>query len=277
MIKICVCQIIKDEQRYIQEWIDFYINLGICKFILFEDYNSTSHKEVLAKYGDKVILYKLVDILDDEEKQYLITSNPLRQDVVWKCFYRLHKDEFDACLFIDVDEFLWCNRDKFINEVQNYIGDPSVKAISYRWITITASGHIRDPYPNRIYSLQNTYKNFLRRLIKDLNRNKKLLIYLKKLDAESDFVAPHYLSDQKYQYKSTIRLRHYLTKSWDEFKYRIYNRGAQSNRSFSRKIEQFFDINQDLAYKKDELLEECKDLEPKYNTNEELIEYLNNK
>ena len=32
MIKICVCQIIKDEQRYIQEWIDFYINLGICKF-----------------------------------------------------------------------------------------------------------------------------------------------------------------------------------------------------------------------------------------------------
>ena len=148
MIKICICQLIKDEQRYIQEWIDFYISLGICKFILFEDYNSSSHNEVLSKYGDKVILYKLLDVLNDKEKQRFIRSY-LRQDPVWKCFYRLHKNEFDACLFIDVDEFLLCDRDEFINEVQNHIDDPLVKAITYTWQTITASGHIRDTYPNQ--------------------------------------------------------------------------------------------------------------------------------
>lgn len=276
MVKICICQLIKDEQRYMQEWIDFYISLGICKFILFEDYNSSSHNEVLSKYGDKVILYKLLDVLNDEEKQRLTTSY-IRQNPVWKCFYRLHKDEFDACLFIDVDEFLLCDRDAFINEVQNHIDDPLIKAISYTWLTITASGHIRDPYPNQTYSLKNTYKEILVRPIKDLNTNKKLLIYLKKLDSENDFLVPHNLRNQEYHHISTIRLRHYLTKSWDEFKWRIYNRGELFNNSFSRKKELFFDINQDLAYKKDELLEECKDLNPKYNTNEELIKYLNNK
>lgn len=154
---------------------------------------------------------------------------------MWKCFYRLHKDEFDACLFIDVDEFLLCDKDEFINEVQNHIDDPLVKAISYTWLTITASGHIRDPYPNQSYSLKNTYKEILVRSIKDLNENSKLLIYLKKLDSENDFIAPHTLINQEYHHISTIRLRHYLTKSWDEFKWRIYNRGELSTTVFQEK------------------------------------------
>ena len=61
MLNICICQLIKDEQIYIEEWIDYHLNLGISKFVLFEDYNSTSHLEVLSKYGNKVILYIIQD------------------------------------------------------------------------------------------------------------------------------------------------------------------------------------------------------------------------
>ena len=43
MLNICICQIIRDEQRYLEEWINHYLNLGINKIILFEDVNSNSH------------------------------------------------------------------------------------------------------------------------------------------------------------------------------------------------------------------------------------------
>ena len=145
MLNICICQLIKDEQRYIEEWIDYHLNLGISKFVLFEDYNSTSHSEVLSKYGNKVILYKLLDVLNDDEIKVIKDNNVVH---------------------------------------------------------------------------------------------------------------------------SNIRLKHYLTKSWDEYKWRIYERGEPADEYYSRQIEHFFEINDDLIQYKEQLLNECKGLKSKHNINE---------
>ena len=262
MLNICICQLIKDEQRYIEEWIDYYLNLGISKFVLFEDWNSSSHADVLSKYGNKVILHKLYDIATEEEIKSMIR---LRQEIVWKCFYRLYKDKFDACLFIDPDEFLECNKEQFIGEIENLINNTNMKVLRYTWQCITASGHIKDPAPNHKYSVVNTYNKVYENPNSELNSNCKCLIILNRSDKSTFNHIPHGPYEYDWVHYSNFRLRHYLTKSWDEYKWRLYVKGEQTNSDFDRKIEHFFKINEDLLPYKEQLLKECEGLEYKYN------------
>lgn len=266
MLNICICQLIKDEQRYIEEWIDYYLNLGISKFVLFEDWNSTSHFDILSKYGNKVILYKLLDILNDDEKQIIKDHNKLRQIAVWNCFYRLHKNDFDYCLFIDPDEYLYCSKNEFINELEYFINNTNAKFIRYKWKCITASGYIKDPYPNQKYSVINTYKEHYQNESSELNNNFKCLIFLKRINNQNDFnPIPHGPYKYDWVHYSPIPIYHYLTKSWDEYKWRLFEKGEQTSLDFSRKIESFFEINKDLLPYKEQLLKECENLEYKYN------------
>ena len=94
MLNICICQLIKDEQRYIEEWIDYHLNLGISKFVLFEDYNSTSHSEVLSKHGNKVILYKLLDVLNDDEIKVIKDNNVVHSNIRLKHYLTKSWDEY---------------------------------------------------------------------------------------------------------------------------------------------------------------------------------------
>lgn len=116
-MNICISTIIKDEQLYLENWIKYHLNYGISKFILFEDKNSISHQEICDKFGDKVKLIKLWDVVTDYE---LTTTQDGITDITWRCFYRLYKDKFDACLFIDPDEFLNCSPEEFSNEIEYF-------------------------------------------------------------------------------------------------------------------------------------------------------------
>ena len=285
-LNICICQLIKDEQRYIEEWIDYYLNLGISYFVLFEDWNSTSHKDVLKKYGDKIILHRLLDIANDKEKEEL-KGNNLRQKVIWKIFYRLYKDKFDCCFFIDPDEFIECNKEQFFDEILEFASKeqyPQVKFIKYTWKIMTSNGYIKDPAPNKKYSIINTYteplkedyKEYINRCnrqlhnheeIDDYNLNTKNLIYLYKLDSYKDFKdIPHNVFTITDYVLSDYKLRHYPLKSFEEFTDKIFNKGEQIDASFSRKLDFFFKINKDLISKKNELIKPFENIEYKYNT-----------
>lgn len=262
-MNICICQLIKDEQRYIEEWIEYHLNLGISKFILFEDWNSTPHDEILTKYVDKIILHKVNDIISPAVmKRYHDT----RQKLIWKYFFEHYRDVFDCCLFIDPDEYLICNKEDFLEEVEKYYNDKHVKFIQYVWQTMTASGHIKDPFPNQKYSIMKTYTNKMEHDLSDLNWNHKPLIYLKKIHSYKNFKAPH---DSKLCERSTIysliKLNHYLTKSWEEYKWRLSYKGELLTIWWTRKLEDFFEINTDLLPYKEQLLNECKDFKYKYN------------
>jgi len=289
MINICICQLIKDEQRYIEEWINYYLNLGINKFILFEDWNSSSHKEVLEKFGDKVIIHKLLDIVNEEERQQL-KKGYLRQIIAWEIFYRLYKDQFDCCLFIDPDEFIiYDTKENFYKEIEEYASKelyPDIKYVKYRWQIMTSNGHIKDPHPNEKYSILNTYTipfiedetEYINRciyqkdhglMIEDYNLNCKNLIYLYKMNSCFDnfYDIPHNVGLIYNFVFSEYRINHYVLKSFEEYKDKLFNKGEQIEAIFSRKIDFFFKINKDLIKYKNELLKECNYLTYKYNDN----------
>ena len=77
---------IKDEQRYLDEWLEYNLKLGFDKIILFEDYNSKPHD--ISKYdSSKVILHNILDIYNDEELQDM-KNEIYRWCISWKCFNR---------------------------------------------------------------------------------------------------------------------------------------------------------------------------------------------
>ena len=262
MLNICICQLIKDEQRYIEEWIDYYLNLGISKFVLFEDWNSSSHADILSKYGDKVILHKLYNIATQEEIE---SVQLVKKEIAWKCFYRLYKNKFDACLFIDPDEYIHCNKEEFINELNYFNDNTNATVIRYQWQCITASGYIKDPCPNKIYSIVNTYKTLYNDDNSELNNNFKCLLFLNKINEDIFMPIPHGPWIGDHIHYSQYKIYHYLTKSWEEFKWSLFIRGMQNKHMYNRKIEIFFDINKDLLPYKEQLLKECKGLKYKYN------------
>jgi hypothetical protein len=97
---------------------------------------------------------------------------------------------------------------------------------------------------------------------KDYNLQCKHLIYLYKLKNITDFHVPH--GNVCNEQESLFKLNHYITKSWEEYKWRLIVKGEQV-KMWGRKLEDFFEINKDLLLYKDELLKECSELDYKYN------------
>ena len=60
-IKTAICLIAKQENRYINEFVEYYRKLGINKIFLYDnnDINGEKFEEVLSKY----IMHKLVDLI----------------------------------------------------------------------------------------------------------------------------------------------------------------------------------------------------------------------
>ena len=98
-MKIAICAIIKDEQRYLEEWLQYHFKLGFDEIYLYEDLESTSHKEICDKY-ENVFLDKIENHFQTDR------INIRRQRELYELFIEKYKDSFDWVAFIDIDEFI---------------------------------------------------------------------------------------------------------------------------------------------------------------------------
>lgn len=276
-IRICICTLIMDEHDYIEEWIDFYNKVfKINKFFLYEDYFSKSHKELLAKYGDTVILTPLKDIeLVDDYKQYECYPT-YRQFLTILDFYKKHKDDYDYVLFIDPDEYLERDPSIFYDEINKYKDNKEIKYIRYQWQLMKSNGLIKKP--NYKYSVVSKYCKKANDDYGDLNINFKCCFFLRHLpegliDKEERYIEtiPHGCACStvnkifKHVPLSKLRLRHYLFKSFEEYANRLYLKGEQ-NKRWARNINLFFEVHKELKDKEKELLEPYKDKKVKINS-----------
>ena len=243
-LNLCICQLIKDEQQYIEEWIEYHHNLGFNKFYLIEDWNSSSHKEILQKY-DYVELHKLLDICNDEELA-LLNKGVFRQKIVYKIFNRLWKKDNDWMAFIDVDEFIEANSDELLDMLNNHKNKNSVEL---KWKIMKCDGHISHPNNGNKYSILDTYSSYI-----DTNTrsNIKQIINCNVCNLNDWKCCPHYMYDSFKQNK--IYLKHFLCKSFEEWIYRLKNKGEIKTAKWNRTVDFWFDINKEFRYKKDEII-----------------------
>lgn len=226
---IAICSIIKDEQQYLKEWLDWNCGLNIDKIFLYEDYNSKSHKNITNKYNN--VILQPISVLENIPK---ISYTDFKQTLVFYQFLNLYKNEFDWIIFIDIDEFLHPKK-----ELHSLLEDfKNQKALLIKEVIMTANGHISKPEG----LVQDNYTKKANSLFCDkIFPSTKYAINTK---FKQDFISVHRCSNAVLLPTELLYIKHYFTKSFEEWQYKVNIRGdiVHNNRKFF----DFFIVNPDL-------------------------------
>ena len=245
-MKTAICVMIKDEINYLDEWLSWHLNLGIDEIFLYEDYGSKSHSHITKPYGDIVHLNSIDIIFNSPNpNKNVINTGERTQRQLFNYFPQMYKNDFDWILFNDVDEFLILKQP--LHKLLEEYKDETAILLCWKWYG--ASRHINKPIgkvmDNYTKSVTTTFDwgwNF-----KSFLNCKNFKKWEKPIHKVEGGVFP--LTDWG---GHKAWLNHYFTKSWEEWKIKILERG--DNFPGHRKIEHFFQLNRDMFPLKDDLL-----------------------
>jgi hypothetical protein len=241
MYYVSVCAIIRDEDLYLNEWIEWHVNNGVEHFYLYDHCSKIPQENFISSENMKyctVIRYPVTQ------------GNP--QTECYRRFLKEYGCESEWVAIIDADEFIRVvDGTPIPNFLQRY---EKHDALYVGWITYNADGQLsNDGRPVR-ERFKNTadYK-------KGLPCGKTIIRPKKVSRMNVHFPAPIWYGDQDvvnedFAYLTDcvgyepplnkIVIDHYFTKSWEEWQHKI-NRGTSDNGGF-RKMYEFFHYNPDL-------------------------------
>lgn len=259
-MKICIFTVIKDEQEYIEDFIRYHINLGVDTLFIFEDINSSSHKEITDKY-DQVSLHSVSELfLTDKLKEFKENGTFQKQYIKKGLIWIRDNYDYDWCFSLDCDEYI-TPTEPFPNLLNDY---SKHDAIMIQWKNFGASGHVKKPLYNKpiweIYTKECEYSL----ADKKYCNCTKICFNMKKLQekfifgnhaALCNYVKTDFTWDRTKIVFDRMYLRHYITKSWEEYVWKLKVRGMMHKEH--RGYNDFFEMNTDMADMKDELIKEA--------------------
>ena len=271
-MKSCILTVIKNEHEYLDEWIKYHLDLGIDHIFIFEDIDSDSHKEIAEKYLNKVSVSCISSILNDDVLKIVTVLKQTKESNPQHIYFRngltylKNLNEYDWCFVIDVDEYVTLENESFsLKDIMSVYDD--YDAVVIQWKCYGANGLIEKPD----YSKKGIVEVYTKEMSGHIPIKKPFLTkvcYNLKTYKDSSFGHIHQSSDmcnwcktdftknrETVVYKN-IYLRHYLTKSWEEYVWKIKTRGYFWGKT--RNIDFFFSINSDMSDKKEQLINELK-------------------
>ena len=252
MKNTCICTIIKNEHRYLNEWIEHMLNSGFDDIFIYEDFYSEPHNKITDKY-ENVHLNKLSSIKDIN-----IIKNQ-KQSSVYNWFIRKYHNEYKWCLFCDIDEFIMFKEGydllRLIDENDKEPG------ILLSWKTFGANNHIERPKTGTLmenYTVQTPmnkvaleregflYKSFVNMSrIPNVNDDKYLFSayhhYFPGSISLGKFAIYNIETDPNNNF-SKCWLNHYYTKSWEDWVEKI-RKGEIYENNVDRTLDTFFEVN----------------------------------
>ena len=275
----CIFVLVKDEQLYLKEFLDYHFNIGINHIFVVEDPKSKSHKDITDQYSkDKVTLMNALDVYETEETYqralyeidhfFNMQSRYLKNGLKY-----LHNHyNYDWCFIIDVDEYITIDKDNINDVLEEY---KDYDAVVIQWKIFGANGLIHKPdYSKK--GLIETYTKECQYQRKDdmMWYQKVKTVYnmnhyyydlysadhLPKLN--SNWCRTNFTQDKENIIYDKIYIRHYITKSWEEYVYKIKVRGMFHKNH--RDYKSFFEMNPDMIDKKDMLIYSVDDIIKKY-------------
>ena len=282
-MKVCLCTLGKEENKYITEFVEYYKNYKIDKIYLYDnnDIDGEHFEDKIQKY----IISGLVEIIDWRG----IKGGPTYYKIMDNC-YQMHHNDYDWLIFYEIDEFLYL---KNFTNIKNYLKQKQFNkcdSIQLNWVHRSDNNKLffenkplQERFPkvgnnvnkNKLNMLCNI-KSIIRGHIKNITINHNHLLS-KKLKGCNGFGRPSNLSnflslnpDYEFYY-----INHYYTKTVEEFIEKM-NRGdllkGDKLKVIEYAIEKFFYIN-DITSKKISFIN--KYLGKKYNLTECLKKYKN--
>jgi hypothetical protein len=248
-----ICAIMKDEQLFLKEWLDYHLSIGFTEIHLYEDFTSTSHKDITDQY-EKVYLHSMSEVPG------CISGKVGRQIAVYNHFCITHNSGW--CLFADIDEYLRLDNislGDLTNEFKDEVG------IEIWWKCYGANGHIKRPSG----SIQEAYSDdYLR------NWNPcwqfKSFVNLenasKYTSQQSHFINCHYhkrlvtTEHKRGDFRQDVNkplktfhlcwIDHYISKSWEDYVERLKRGNITKG---LRNVGWFFKLNPSMAKYREEL------------------------
>ena len=106
-LKVCICTLGKDENRYITEFVEHYKNYGVDKIYLYDnnDINGEKFENVIGKY----IANEYVEIINWRG----VKGKSTYYRIMNTCYQTYH-DKYEWLIFYELDEFLYLKNYKNI-------------------------------------------------------------------------------------------------------------------------------------------------------------------
>ena len=254
-MKIAICAIIKDEQRYLEEWINHHLKLGFDDIYLYEDFNSTSHQDICSRY-EHVFLNSINNFLKTNINDYK------RQIKTYRYFIKLFKEKYDWVTFIDIDEYI--NTEDGINLKSILTSFEQFDGLFIFWKMYNANNLIEPPCD---FKIVNNYTTIFESNDPHLCLCKSFVNLKKDIELKSHHAVERGVNTLKSNSRwdisyDKIWINHYYTKSWSEWLVQIFKRGDLWRGH--RRLFDFFTINPEMKNKLPELISNMGSLYRKY-------------
>ena len=129
---VALCCRIRDEARYLEEWLEYYLAAGVDHFFFYEKLSQDNYRDVLEPYIDR----GLVTLLEDWP--HVPVSPAAEQDCILRSVGR-----FQWVGFIDADEFLVIRDGRSIGEfLAEY---RKAVSVALHWYIFGSNGHQKRP------------------------------------------------------------------------------------------------------------------------------------
>ena len=245
-----IVAIMKNEQLFLQEWLDHHIELGIKKFILFNHDKSGYHISVPSGVEMRIINYSMYHGSRAQLRAYNEVGKYLAGE---------------TAAFIDIDEFICINpvfqkkleksnkATPLIDAAFEYFG---VDALALSWMNISADGRSKRPYGGirenylKLCPKVRAHHNF--KSIYRANQNIAWLSHHRATeginlhDTDKNIVRGFTTNDLY----DKIYIKHYITKSWEDYVMKLkrgnFTKGV-------RTVDTFFKYNPDMLHLKAKL------------------------
>ncbi len=125
---VALCCRIRDEARYLREWIEYYIAAGVDHFFFYEKLSKDDYQEVLRPY----IQSGIVTLCD--HWPHTPVSPTAEQDCILRCVGR-----FEWVGFIDADEFVVIRDHRGIGELLSEYR--TQVGVALHWYMFGSNGH----------------------------------------------------------------------------------------------------------------------------------------
>lgn len=156
---LSVCAILKNEGRYLREWIEFYIKQGVEHFYLYDNESTDNSRDDLCDFEALITWHKV--------------KGTAQQRFAYNHAVQNYQRETEWCAFLDVDEFLYSGRyeiestgflsgavEKKLLSLKDTIEESYdndiIAGIAVHWLLFGSSGHLE-------YSDEPVTRRFTRR------------------------------------------------------------------------------------------------------------------
>ena len=253
-----VCLLIKDENDFLEEWLDNYWDIGVEHFYIYDNKSKVPVVETISKIKNGFYVDKCDVILFTEYKH-------MQYDCYENCLIN-YGQESRWIGFLDTDEFV-----EFTNEttdIKEFLKEfESDLAVWIPWDTYGANGHVERPIggmrENYTKSVINPYglwgKIFVQTALIQrmyVHGADSVGYYYPIITQEHGLLYEEYgklfnrmnNSDNIYP---RVKINHYMTRSYQDWVEKM-SRGT-SDPVFKRKFDTFFGYNPDMVYLKNDM------------------------